>query len=229
LQLNLPGFQNLAGLPLKLTKLFHARSLRGTANLLDIDHAPLKRVVLNWPPKTLKPFIDKGLSVVPKSVEVVAKNSPHKGRPITVYDSSFIESFIRGYALALANDVLRQNQRHIGKRCVTLQSALTRSAIDIAIKQACGLSTDIQQTAQKNYIDAVKLIKEFGFTCSAGDDIAIKKDITQFLDIPESTLNRFVRPSMWPIRYVGGRCIDIRCIKQKLTLRRKSRGTVACF
>jgi len=27
LQLNLPGFQNLAGLPLKLTKLFHARSL----------------------------------------------------------------------------------------------------------------------------------------------------------------------------------------------------------
>jgi len=26
-QLNLPGFQNLAGLPLKLTKLFHARSL----------------------------------------------------------------------------------------------------------------------------------------------------------------------------------------------------------
>ena len=120
-------------------------------------------MVLNWPPKTLKPFVDKGLSVVPKSVEVVAKNSPHKGRPITVYDSSFIESFIRGYALAFANDVLRPNQRHIGKRCVTLQSALTRSAIDIAIKQACGLSPNIQQTAQKNYIDAVKLIKDFGF------------------------------------------------------------------
>jgi len=168
-------------------------SLRGTANLLDIDHAPLKRVVLNWPPKTLKPFIDNGLSVVPKSVEVVAKNSPHKGRPITVYDSSFIESFIRGYALALANDVLRPNQRHIGKRCVTLQSALTRSAIDIAIKQACGLSTDIQQTAQKNYIDAVKLIKDFGFSCSVGDDIATKKNITQFLDVPESTLNSFLR------------------------------------
>jgi len=30
LQLNLPGFENLAGLPLKLTKLFHARSLAET-------------------------------------------------------------------------------------------------------------------------------------------------------------------------------------------------------
>ncbi|MDM8561020.1 hypothetical protein [Candidatus Parabeggiatoa sp. HSG14] len=175
-------------------------SLRGTAKLLDIDHAPLNRVVLNWPPKTLKPFVDKGLSVVSKSVEVVAKNSPHKGRPITVYDSSFIESFIRGYALALANDVLRQNQRHIGKRCVTLQSALTRSAIDIAIKQACGLSPNIQQTAQKNYIDAVKLIKDFGFTCSVDDDIAIKKDITQFLKVPESTLNSFLRKHQTDIK-----------------------------
>jgi very-short-patch-repair endonuclease len=168
-------------------------SLRGTASLLDMDHAPLKRVVLNWPSKTLKPFVDKGLSVVPKSVKVVAENSPHKGRDITVYESAFIESFIRGYALALANDVLRQNQKHIGKRCVILQSALTRSAIDIAIKQACGLSPNIQQTAQKNYIDAVKLIKDFGFTCSAPDDIAIKKDIAQFLDVPEGTLNSFLR------------------------------------
>ncbi|MDM8563593.1 hypothetical protein QUF54_09590 [Candidatus Marithioploca araucensis] len=55
------------------------------------------------------------------------------------------------------------------------------------------LSPDIQQTAQKNYIDAVKLIKDFGFTCSAPNDIAIKKDITQFLDVPESTLNSFLR------------------------------------
>jgi len=168
-------------------------SLRGTASLLDMDHAPLKRVVLNWPSKTLKPFVDKGLSVVPKSVKVVAENSPHKGRDITVYESAFIESFIRGYALALANDVLRQNQKHIGKRCVILQSALTRSAIDTAIKEACGLSPNIQQTAQKNYIDAVKLIKDFGFTCSAPDEIAIKKDIAQFLDVPEGTLNSFLR------------------------------------
>jgi hypothetical protein len=43
-------------------------------------------------------------------------------------------------------------------------------------------------SAQKNYIDAVKLIKDFGF-----DDIAIKKDIAQFLNVPESTLNSFLR------------------------------------
>jgi len=41
---------------------------------------------------------------------------------------------------------------------------------EVAIKQACGLSPDIQQTAQKNYIDAVKLIKDFGFTCSVDID-----------------------------------------------------------
>jgi phosphatidate phosphatase PAH1 len=35
--------------------------------------------------------------------------------------------------------------------------------------------------------------KDFGFTCSAGDDIAIKKDIVQFLNVPESTLNSFLR------------------------------------
>jgi hypothetical protein len=100
---------------------------------------------------------------------------------------------IRAYAFALASDKLRKAQHHIGKRCVFLMGSLVRTALDVAIKQACGFSPNIQQTAQKNYIDAVKLIKEFGFTCSAGDDIAIKKDITQFLKVPESTLNSFLR------------------------------------
>jgi len=168
-------------------------SLRGTASLLGIEHVSLKSVVANWPPKTLKPFIDKGLNVVVNSVKVVAKNSPHKGRNITVYNSSFIESFIRAYALALAHDALRENQKHIGKRCVILQSSLVQTALEVAIKQACGLAPDIQQAAQQNYIDAVKLIKDFGFTCSAPNEIAIKKDITQFLEVPESTLNSFLR------------------------------------
>ena len=66
----------------------------------NMDHAALVRVVTNGLPKTLKPFVDKGLSVVVNSVKVVAENSPHKYRDISVYDSSFIESFIRGYALA---------------------------------------------------------------------------------------------------------------------------------
>ncbi len=168
-------------------------SERGTADLLSMDHAPLKRMVLNWPPKTLKLFIDKGLSMVPNSVKVVAKNSPYKGRKIIVYTAETIEALISAYALSLAHRALRSNQRHIGERCVILLKSLVRSALDTAIKQACGLSPNIQQTAQKNYIDAVKLIKDFGFTCSAPNDIAIKKDITQFLDVPESTLNSFLR------------------------------------
>jgi len=168
-------------------------SERGTADLLGIHHKSLQSVAVNWPPKTLEPFIDKGLSVAVNRVEVTAKDNPHKGRKIIVYETSFIESFIRGYALALAHRKLRKIQRHIGERCVILQSSLVLTALESAIKQACGLSPNIQKTAQKNYIDAVKLIKDFGFTCSAGDDIAIKKDITQFLNIPESTLNSFLR------------------------------------
>ena len=168
-------------------------SERGTADLLGMDHKTLRGMGGNWPPKTLKPFVDDGLSMTPNSIKVVAKNSPYQGRNIIVYNSNFIESFIRGYALALANDALRENQVHIGKRCVILQSALVRTALEVAIKQACGLSPNIQKTAQQHYTDIAKLIKEYGFTCSVSDDIAIKKDIVNFLKIPESTLNNFLR------------------------------------
>ena len=99
---------------------------------------------------------------------------------------------IRGYALALASHSLRKNQQHIGDRCVFLLSALVRTALDTAIKEACGFHPEIQKTAQKNYIDAVKLIQEYGFSCSI-NNIAIKKDITKFLKVPESTLNSFLR------------------------------------
>jgi len=168
-------------------------SERGTADLLGVDQKLLNRMRTNWPPKVLKPFIDEGLSMRTNTVKVVAKNSPYQGRKIVIYDSSIIENLIRFYLLAFANNKLRKNQKHIGERCAVLSASLIKTALDTAIKQACGLSPNIQQTAQKNYIDAVKLIKEFGFTCSVGDDIAIKKDITQFLDVPESTLNSFLR------------------------------------
>jgi len=126
-------------------------SERGTADLLGMKHASLQSVAVNWPPKTLNSFIDKDFSVAVKSVEVIADNNPHKGRRINVYDTSFIESFIRGYALAFANETLRPNQKHIGKRCSILACALIKTVLDTAIKQACGLSSNIQQTAQKNY------------------------------------------------------------------------------
>jgi hypothetical protein len=100
-------------------------SERGTADLLGMKHAPLQRMAPKWPPKLLEPFVGKGFSMAPESIKVVAKNSPHQQRNIVVYSTSFIESFICGYALALANDALRPNQQHVGKRCVILQSSWT--------------------------------------------------------------------------------------------------------
>jgi len=168
-------------------------SERGTADLLGMAHSSLQNVAVTGVPKTLKPFIDKGLSVAVTLVKVTAKNSPHKSRKIAVYSSRFIEAIMRAYAMAVGNNVLQKNQMHIGRRCVLLQSALVSTALEVAIKQACGISPNIQKTAQQHYTDAVKLIKDHGFTCSAPNDIAIKKDIVKFLDIPESTLNSFLR------------------------------------
>ena len=119
-------------------------SERGTAKLLGVDHMHLKRMATNWPPKTLKPFIDKGWSMATNSVKVTAKNSPYQGRNISVYDSLTIENLIRSYVFALANDKLRKNQIHIGKRCVILQSSLVRSALKTAIQQSCGITPNIQ-------------------------------------------------------------------------------------
>jgi len=168
-------------------------SLRGTAKLLSMYHKPLQDMATKGVPKSLKPFWDKGLNMATKTIMVVAKNSHYKGRNVEVFDSAIIESLIRAYTFAFASDKLRDAQKHIGKRCAMLSASLVRTALDTAIKQACGLSPNIQQTAQQNYIDAVKLIKDFGFTGSVGDEIAIKKDISQFLDVPESTLNSFLR------------------------------------
>jgi hypothetical protein len=57
-------------------------SERGTAELLGMKRAPLQRVAPNWPPKTLEPFVDKGFTMAPKSIKVVAKNSPHQERTL---------------------------------------------------------------------------------------------------------------------------------------------------
>jgi very-short-patch-repair endonuclease len=92
----------------------------------------------------------------------------------------------------LASHSLKENQRHIGDRCVFLLSALVQTALETAIKEACGFIPDIQKTAQKNYLDTTRLIQELGFQCSLPHQIATKKDITQFLKVPEGTLNSFL-------------------------------------
>lgn len=116
-------------------------SERGTADLLDMDQKTLNAVRGNWPIKTLEPFCDKDLIVRGNYVKVVAKNSPHCGREIVVYNSATIESLIRSYALAFINDGLRQNQIHIGKRAVALLTSLIRTALEA-------------------YEDAVKVVEE---------------------------------------------------------------------
>ncbi len=165
-------------------------SLRGVARLLDMDHTALVRVVTNGFPKTLKPFIDNGLSVVTNSVKVIAKNSPHKGRNIVVCTTETVETLISAYALALAKRKLRQNQLHIGERCIVLLKALIRTALYTTIQQACGITSNIQQTVQEQ---CIKLMKQFGLKASLPEEIYTKKDIIKFLDKPASTLNNYLK------------------------------------
>ena len=168
-------------------------SERGTVDLLDMDQKALINVRTTGLPKTLNRFIDKDLIVRTTLVKVVANKSPHKGRYIEIYDSSTIESLIRAYVLSLAHRKLQKNQKHIGERCAILQCSFVRTALDTAIKQACGFSPNIQETAQKYYRDAVRVLKEMGLRCSVPGDIATKKDIATFLKVPESTLSSFLR------------------------------------
>jgi len=178
-------------------------SERGTADLLGMDQKALNRLRTNWPIKTLKPFIDNDLPLRTNLVEVIAENSPHKGVNIAVYDTTVIETLIFAYSMAFVNCKLRENQRHVGKRSVVLLKALVKTALESSIKEACGLPTNLQKTAQKHYTDIIELMKESGLRCSVSDEMAIKTDITDFLDIPLSTLNSFLtkhRKTIKPIK-----------------------------
>ena len=166
-------------------------SERGTAKLLGIDHAPLKRMVLRWPPKVLKPFVDKGESMVPTLVKVTAKNSSYVGRNIVVYDSKIIEIIISAYVVASGNNALQKNQFHIGKRCAILLVALVRTALYTAIEQACGFTPNIQKTVQEQ---CIALMKQFGLTTSFPEEaLYTKKDIINFLEKPLGTVSSYIR------------------------------------
>ncbi len=68
------------------------------------------------------------------------------------------------------------------------------------IYEACGYKIEkaypqqIEKSWQKQaaYLDVVDIIKELGFVCSAPNEIAIKRDIAAFLQVPESTLTYFL-------------------------------------
>jgi len=136
-------------------------------------------------------------------VKVTAKNSPYQGRNIVVYSSTIVSTIIRAYAMAIGHNVLQKNQMHIGRKCVLLQSALADTALYAVMKEACGLPVNLQKTAKKSYTDIVELMRKSGLKCSVNDDVAIKTDITDYLDIPLSTLNSFLgkkRNEIEPIR-----------------------------
>ena len=168
-------------------------SERGVAKLLGMDQKTLMAVRGNWPPKTLQPFINQGDTVRGNFVEVATNKSPHCGRNIAVYTAQSIRILIHAYASALLSDGLRKNQIHIGQRAISLSVSLLDTALETAMKEACGLPVNIQATAQKNYTDIVELLKETNFHCSVkGKDIAIKNDIANYLDVPKNTLNRYL-------------------------------------
>lgn len=142
---------------------------------------------------TLKSFVSKDKTVLTHTVQVIARNSPHKGRNITVFTVQAIETLICVYASAVANSALRQNQLHIGRRCIALMKALMHTVLEVAIKEACGLRPQIQKTMQKNFVDAVAIIQENGFVGSVQGNLATKKDIATFLQVPISTVASFLR------------------------------------
>jgi len=170
-----------------------AMSIIGVAELLSLHLKALQNTTTKGIPKALKPFINKDWNTTTKTVIVTAPNSRIKGREITVYDSSAIGTLIRAYSLALAHKKLRPNQMHIGERCVMLQAALTDTALHAVMKEACGLNPNIQQIAQVNYAQVGQTMKNTGLTSSIGNDIYTKKDITNYITVPLSTLNSNIR------------------------------------
>ncbi len=168
-------------------------SERGTADLLGMDHKALQNVATTGVPKSIKSFIDKDFSVATTLVEVVAESSPHKGRNITVYSCNSIEAILRAYVMAVGHNALQKNQMHIGRRCVLLFCSLAKTALDAAIREACGLPLNIQKTVQQNFIDAVKLTHDLGLKCSGGDNLVTKKDLIEFLGITMGKLNAHLR------------------------------------
>jgi very-short-patch-repair endonuclease len=168
-------------------------SERGTADLLGMDHKALQNMATTGIPKSLKSFVNEYFNMATTLVKVEASNSHYRGREIVVYSTETIETLISAYNLAAVYRTLQKNQRHIGERCARLVVSLIRTALEAAIREACGLPLHIQQTAQQHYIDAVGLILKAGFICSIEGNIAIKKDILNFLGITKGKLNSYLR------------------------------------
>jgi phage regulator Rha-like protein/very-short-patch-repair endonuclease len=74
----------------------------------------------------------------------------------------------------------REKKFAIVKRLHAIENSLTQGFYEDALQKATTW-------------DGVQLLKDFGFTCSLPNNIAIKKDLVAFLKVPESTINNFLR------------------------------------
>jgi hypothetical protein len=87
--------------------------------------------------------------------------------------------------------------------------------LDVAIKEACGFIPDVQETTQKNYVDAINLLKKFGFTCSIPNEIATIQDIARFLKSPNNTVRSFLAKHK-EIKAIKLQSRQIRIINKKI-------------
>jgi hypothetical protein len=108
---------------------------QGTADLLGMD-----------------PILLSNVSSI--SVEVVAENSPDKGKKIVVYTIATIETLISTYASAFVNDTSgkKPKSKKVSKQpTMAIQSSLVRSVLGAAIQEACGLQKKPFQAAVRKH------------------------------------------------------------------------------
>ncbi|NUM37306.1 MAG: hypothetical protein HUU50_22410 [Candidatus Brocadiae bacterium] len=192
-------------------------SERGAFSLLGFSTpSVLERAYSNLWPKELRPFISKEFECTQTLVKIIA-NCPHKGSDIRVYDAKTINTIARAYSRAYLHGKLRKNQIHIGLHCATLRDAMADIALEQMIYDSCGYKPkeSFAQRVETNYLNAIDIIKELGFTCSLPDDIATKKDIAQFLKVPQDTLNSFLHKHRDEIKPIVLETNQIRSVSSK--------------
>ncbi len=190
---------------------------RGTARFLGFNtHSVLDRLASNLCPKELKPFIPNDFSWSQTLVKVKA-NCPNKGSHISVYNVTTINIIARAYSRAYLQGKLRKNQIHIGIHCATLRDAVADVGLQQMIYDSCGYKPkeSFAQRVETNYLNAISIIKELGFTCTLPNDIATKKDIAEFLKIPQDTLNSFLYKHRDEIKPIALKTNEIRAISPK--------------
>jgi very-short-patch-repair endonuclease len=168
-------------------------SERGAYALLGFStNSVLNNVFSNNGAKEIKQFISIDLTC--SQTVIVKANCHQKNSKIKVYTAKTINAIAKAYATVYLQGKLRQNQVHIGLHCAILRNALADAALENMIFDACSYKPkqSFSQRTEKNYINAVEVVQELGFTCSLPNNVATKQDIAQFLKVPMETLNSFL-------------------------------------